>query len=152
MGYEPVSPLYPSVGGERCYSFFNSVHPCFLVYSSIGYGHGKEKVSMEGHSLRKLMNWLYTWGGLMFKQPLPIHIADVFITILLCSQYYHPIGCNLFTYFPCCHDSNYPFVCMLITVVSTFCIWHHLLQHKDDMHDTLKPWGGIMSSPGFASS
>lgn len=35
MGYEPVSPLYPSVGGER--SFFlpspplnNSVHFCFV--------------------------------------------------------------------------------------------------------------------------
>lgn len=35
MGYEPVSPLYPSVGGERCLSFFpfplnNSVHFCFV--------------------------------------------------------------------------------------------------------------------------
>lgn len=35
MGYEPVSPLYPSVGGERCLSFCppppnNSVHFCFV--------------------------------------------------------------------------------------------------------------------------
>lgn len=60
MGYEPVSPLYPSVGGERCYSFFYSVHPCFLVYSSIGYGNGKGKVSGEAHSVREHMNWLYT--------------------------------------------------------------------------------------------
>lgn len=37
MGYEPVSPLYPFVGGERCYFFFsffffpfNSVHFCFV--------------------------------------------------------------------------------------------------------------------------
>lgn len=22
MGYEPVSPLYPFIGGERCYFFF----------------------------------------------------------------------------------------------------------------------------------
>lgn len=31
------------------------------------------------------------------------------------------------------------FVGMLIIVVATFCIWHHLLQ-TDDMHDTLKLW------------
>ena len=35
MGYEPVSPLYPSVGGERCLSscpppLNNSVHFCFV--------------------------------------------------------------------------------------------------------------------------
>lgn len=35
MGYEPVSPLYPSVGGERRLSFAlpppnNSVHFCFV--------------------------------------------------------------------------------------------------------------------------
>lgn len=33
MGYEPVSPLYPFVGGERCwfiFFFFNSVHFCFV--------------------------------------------------------------------------------------------------------------------------
>jgi hypothetical protein len=34
MGCEPVSPLYPSVGGERCLSFCpplnNSVHFCFV--------------------------------------------------------------------------------------------------------------------------
>ncbi|XP_010126233.1 PREDICTED: profilin-1-like [Chlamydotis macqueenii] len=34
MGYEPVSPLYPFVGGERCFVlfffFFNSVHFCFV--------------------------------------------------------------------------------------------------------------------------
>lgn len=33
MGYEPVSPLYPFVGGERCLFFFfpfNSFHFCFV--------------------------------------------------------------------------------------------------------------------------
>lgn len=32
MGYEPVSPLYPFVGGERCYFFFpfNSFYFCFV--------------------------------------------------------------------------------------------------------------------------
>lgn len=139
MGNEPVSPLYPSIGGERCYSFFISVHPCFLVYSSIGYGYGKEILSKEGHSIRKLMNWLYTCRGLISKQPLPIHIATL-ITTLLCSPYYQPIDGNLFTHlFPNVMASVTFFVDMLITVVSIFCIWHHLLQ-TDDMHDTLKPW------------
>lgn len=139
MGYEPVSPLYPSVGGERCYSFFYSVHPCFLVYSSIGYGNGKGKVSTEGHSLREHMNWLYTWGGLISKQPLPIHIATVFITTLF-SQHYQTIVV-LFTHFPPNVMAVVTlFVCMLIIVVALFHIWHNLLQHKDDMHDMLKPW------------
>lgn len=79
----------------------------------------------------------------MSKQPLPIHIATVFITTLLCSQYYQNVDGGLFTHL-------FPHVMAPVTLFCLYvnhCYTHILYlaplsQHTDDMHDTLKPWKG----------
>lgn len=140
MGYEPVSPLYPSVGGERCYSFFKFL---FILVSlctpALVMVMGKEGVSVKGTLNKKAYELALYLMRSDIKQPLPIHIATVFITTLLCSQYYQTIDGGLFT--PLFPDVWDPVT--LFGLYVNHCCTHvlylaPLLQHKDDMHVVLK--------------